>query len=113
MSRIYVNGRFLTRPITGVERYAYMICKTLVEMGTDFTIICPNSPLMSCYDVSNLPIVHYGFGRSHLWEQFVLPFYFIGKKDYVMFSFTGLGSILVVQADDPLGCQDFKTSHHG
>ena len=39
MSRIYVNGRFLTRPITGVERYAYMICKTLVEMGTDFTII--------------------------------------------------------------------------
>ena len=95
MSRIYVNGRFLTRPITGVERYAYMICKTLVEMGTDFTIICPNSPLMSCYDVSNLPIVHYGFGRSHLWEQFVLPFYFIGKKDYVMFSFTGLGTILL------------------
>ena len=95
MSRIYINGRFLTQPITGVERYAYMICKTLAEMGKDFTIICPKSSIMSCYDVNNLPIVHYGFGRSHLWEQCILPFYFIGKKDYIVFSFTGLGSILI------------------
>ena len=95
MCRIYINGRFLTRPITGVERYAYMICKAMAETGKDFTIICPKSTIMSCYDVSNLPIVHYGFGRSHLWEQCVLPFYFIGKKDYIMFSFTGLGAILL------------------
>lgn len=95
MSRIYINGRFLTRPMTGVERYAYMICKTLAEMGKEFTIICPKAPIMSCYDVSNLPIVHYGFGQSHLWEQCILPFYFIGKKDYIMFSFTGLGAILI------------------
>lgn len=95
MSRIYINGRFLTRPITGVERYAYMICKALAEMGKDFTIICPNSPIMSCYDTSNLPIIHYGFGKSHLWEQCVLPFFFIKKKDYLFFSFTGLGAILV------------------
>ena len=67
----------------------------MAEKGKDFTIICPKSPIMSCYDVSNLPIVHYGFGRSHLWEQCVLPFYFIGKKDYIMFSFTGLGAILL------------------
>jgi len=95
MSRIYINGRFLTRPMTGVERYAYMICKALAEMRIDFTIICPKSPIMSCYDVCNLPIIHYGFGQSHLWEQCVLPFFFIGKKDYTMFSFTGLGSILI------------------
>ena len=92
---IYINGRFLTQPMTGVERYAYMICKTLAELGKDFTIICPKSPIMSCYDISNLPIVHYGFGKSHLWEQCVLPFYFIGKKNYVVMSFTGLGSILI------------------
>lgn len=95
MSRIYINGRFLTQSMTGVERYAYMICKTLAEMKKNFTIICPKSPIMSCYNISNLPIVHYGFGKSHLWEQCVLPFYFIGKKDYVVMSFTGLGSILI------------------
>jgi hypothetical protein len=95
MSRIYINGRFLTRPMTGVERYAYMICKTLADMGREFTIICPKAPLMSCYDISNLPIVRYGCGQSHLWEQCVLPFFFIRKKDYLLFSFTGLGSILI------------------
>jgi len=95
MSRIYINGRFLTRPITGVERYAYMTCKALAEMGIDFTIICPKTPIMSCYEVSNFPIIHYGVGQSHLWEQFVLPFFFIGKKDYLLFSFAGLGSILI------------------
>ena len=40
---IYVNGRFLTRPMTGVERYAYHICKAMAELQLPFTIICPIS----------------------------------------------------------------------
>ncbi len=92
---IYVNGRFLTQPMTGVERYAYKMCKALASQGQEFTIICPQTTIQSCYDVSDLQIIHYGLGNSHLWEQCVLPFYFIGKKNYLIFSFTGLGSILV------------------
>ena len=30
---IYINGRFLTQPMTGVERYAYNICKAMAENG--------------------------------------------------------------------------------
>lgn len=93
--KIYINGRFLTRPVTGVERYAYMICQTLAEMGHDFVIICPKAPVMPCYDTSNLPVIHYGWGKSHIWEQCVLPFYFVGKRDFLLFSFTGLGSVLI------------------
>ncbi len=92
---IYINGRFLTQPMTGVERYAYQICKTLAKLRQFFVIICPHGPIMSCYDVSDLNIVHYGIGNSHVWEQCVLPFFFIGKKNYVIFSFTGLGSIFI------------------
>ena len=92
---IYINGRFLTQPMTGVERYAYNICKALAELQQHFTIVCPKAPIADCYDVSGMDVVHYGFGNSHLWEQFVLPFFFIGKKDYVVLSFTGLGSILL------------------
>ncbi len=95
MKRIYVNGRFLTRPMTGVERYAYMVCKTMRQQGMEFTVVCPKAPVQSCYDVSDLTIVFYGHGNSHLWEQFVLPFFFLNKRKYVFFSFTGLGSILV------------------
>ena len=92
---IYINGRFLTQPMTGVERYAYNICKALAGLQQPFTIVCPKAPIADCYDVSGMDVVHYGFGNSHLWEQFVLPFFFIGKKDYVVLSFTGLGSILI------------------
>ena len=31
MTDIYINGRFLTQPMTGVERYAYNMCKAMAE----------------------------------------------------------------------------------
>lgn len=92
---IYINGRFLTQPMTGVERYAYNICKAMARLHQPFTIVCPKAAIHQNYDVSDLNIVHYGIGNSHFWEQFVLPFFFISKKDYLVLSFTGLGSILV------------------
>ena len=92
---IYINGRFLTQPMTGVERYAYNICKALARLHQPFTLVCPKAPIHPDYDVSDLTIVHYGIGNSHFWEQCVLPFFFIGKKDYIVLSFTGLGSILI------------------
>lgn len=93
--RIYVNGRFLTQRRTGVERYAYELCNALRDMGVRFTLVCPKRPLAPDYDIRGFDIVKYGIGASHFWEQCVLPFYFVGKKDYLLLSFTGLGSILV------------------
>ena len=92
---IYINGRFLTQPMTGVERYAYNLCKAMAEQRLAFTIICPHAPIQPCYDIRSLHIVRYGHGNSHLWEQCILPFFFMGKKNYVVLSFTGLGSILI------------------
>ena len=93
--KIYINGRFLTQPMTGVERYAYNICKAMAHLHQPFTVICPKAPIHQDYDVRDLTILHYGIGNSHFWEQCVLPFFFLGKKDYVVLSFTGLGSILI------------------
>ena len=93
--KLYINGRFLTQPMTGVERYAYNICKALARLQQPFTLVCPKAPIHQDYDVSDLNIVHFGIGNSHFWEQCVLPFFFIGKKDYLVVSFTGLGSILI------------------
>ena len=92
---LYINGRFLTQPMTGVERYAYSICMALAELGLPFTVVCPNGPVRKEYDVSRLNIIHYGFGGSHFWEQCVLPWFFVGKKDFLLLSLTGLGTILV------------------
>ena len=92
---IYINGRFLTAPMTGVERFAYTVCKTMSKLGHPFTIVCPHGQIQSCYDISDLPLTFYGYTNSHFWEQCILPFFFLGKKNYLVFSFTGLGSILI------------------
>lgn len=92
---LYINGRFLTQPMTGVERYAYSICKALAELHQPFTIVCPKAPVHKSYDVSNFTIVHFGIGNSHFWEQCVFPLFFINKKEYMVLSLTGLGSILL------------------
>jgi len=81
--------------MTGVERYAYSICMALTELGMPFTLICPKGAIRKEYDTERLNIIHYGFGGSHLWEQCVLPWFFVGKKDYMVLSLTGLGSILI------------------
>ena len=93
--KLYINGRFLTQPMTGVERYAYKMCQALSANGQSFTIVCPHADIQPCYDVSSFHIVHFGRGGSHLWEQCVLPFFFLTKRDYLVISFTGLGSILI------------------
>ena len=95
MSTIYVNGRFLIRPMSGVERYAYRVCKAMVSLGHKITLVCPKAPIHSCYDVSDFNIAYFGYGSSHIWEQFVLPFFFFRKKDYLLLNFTGLGPVAV------------------
>ncbi len=93
---IYINGRFLLSPQTGVERFAYEICKALITLGVNFTIICPKKEhINKAYDIEKFHIIRFGIGRSHVWEQLILPLYFIGKTNYTVISLTGLGSILI------------------
>lgn len=92
---IYINGRFLLSPQTGVERFAYELCKALVNIGVKFFLICPkNGELNAVYETEQFQIIRYGIGHSHLWEQLVLPTYFFFKSNYIVISFTGLGSVL-------------------
>ena len=103
---IYINGRFLTQPMTGVERYAYNICKALRDLQQPFTVVCPKAQsILPCYDVSGFQIVRYGIGSSHFWEQCILPFFLIGKKDYTLFNFTGLGTMIYRFCTIPNGSQ--------
>lgn len=92
---IYINGRFLTQPMTGVARYAYGVCRALIELGIDYNVICPKKEVLPCYDIKGIKIIHYGRCGSHLWEQCVLPTFFIGKHDYLLYNFTGVGPLLI------------------
>ncbi len=97
MRTIYINGRFLTQPMRGVNRFAYNICKAMAGLEQPFVIVCPSCNVHSDYNISMFQIVHFGIGHSHLWEQIILPFFFIGKRNYLLINLTGLGTILIRQ----------------
>jgi glycosyltransferase involved in cell wall biosynthesis len=70
--KIYVNGRFLTQDVTGVQRYAIELTKALVASGADVTVLVPKdvrwSPLTDL-----LPLEVCGRLTGHAWEQLELP----------------------------------------
>lgn len=93
---IYVNGRFLLQNMTGVNRFAYELCKAWLQMRIPFILCSPPGKIKDCYDISRFNIVVCGCGKSHVWEQLFLPLWFKrirGKK--ILICFTGLGPLVV------------------
>ncbi|WP_239618818.1 glycosyltransferase family 4 protein [Cohnella mopanensis] len=80
---IYVNGRFLTQPVTGVQRYALELVKRwdqlLVEGREDreaYSLIVLSPPgAIHELDLKHIKIKQIGTFGGHAWEQLVLPAY--------------------------------------
>ncbi len=88
MGRVYVNGRFLVQPMTGIQRYAYNVCRRLPGVR----YVAPAEPGLVYEDIprslvtvapSRLPAV--------LWEQMVLPRRLSGRD--VLWSPGGAGPV--------------------
>lgn len=93
---IYINGRFLTQPLTGVNRFAYELTRAMIQQGIDVIVVCPKNELVPDYDISGFCIIKYGFGSSHVWEQISFPFFFLDKSDYLLLNFTGAGPVAIL-----------------
>lgn len=77
---VFINGTFLSRPVTGVERYAFEIVRALDEEGpSGYVLLAPRSseehgwpePLQ----LRHIAVKHVGRLTGKLWEQIELPFY--------------------------------------
>jgi glycosyltransferase involved in cell wall biosynthesis len=80
---IAINGRFLSRPVTGVERYAIELVKAidqLIENGEirsdrySFTLLAPKN-IKDDLKFKNIRLKKVGILKGHLWEQLELPLY--------------------------------------
>ncbi|MBI1823077.1 MAG: glycosyltransferase family 4 protein [Nitrospirae bacterium] len=87
MKECFINGRFLSKPITGVERYAYELVialdKLLQSEKIDrneytLTILTPNVP-SSGIKLKYIKIRQVGNFSGNLWEQIELPYYCKGQ----------------------------------
>ncbi|MCB0299793.1 MAG: glycosyltransferase family 1 protein, partial [Calditrichaeota bacterium] len=82
MQKIYINARFLTQPVTGVQRYGIELVQaldTLIAENDDavrnvaFELVAPKRGLLHRLDLKNIPLRCTGKFTGHYWEQAELP----------------------------------------
>jgi glycosyltransferase involved in cell wall biosynthesis len=71
---IYINARFLTQPITGVQRFAIELSLRLKQIDPSIEFVCPKDILHhDIRDKLNAKII--GNKTRFFWEQIDLPLY--------------------------------------
>ncbi|MBH2796494.1 glycosyltransferase family 4 protein [Serratia marcescens] len=71
---IYVNARFLTQEVTGVQRFAEMISLSLNNKINNITFLCPSGVLRESVG-KKLNVKLIGNCQGHFWEQVELPLF--------------------------------------
>ena len=95
MKKIYINGRFLTQKITGVQRYALEMVKEIdreinYNKNYEFIILVPPN-IKQTISFNNIKIKIVGHLKGHLWEQIELPFY---SRKGLLLNFCGCAPII-------------------
>ncbi|AXI56670.1 hypothetical protein C1J05_21085 [Sulfitobacter sp. JL08] len=77
MTPVFVNARFLTQPLSGVQRYALEICRALDGLAAQRSV----GPIVALYPArqkvvdpgwQNIELRRVQGGRGHFWEQTAL-----------------------------------------
>ena len=99
--KFYINGRFLTQRITGVQRYALEMTKAIDDVisydtklqENEYIILTPKNILCQP-KLKNIQIVTKGVFSGHTWEQLELPIYTI---DGFLLNFCGCAPLMKVK----------------
>ncbi len=99
MKTIYINGRFLTQRITGVQRYAREIVKAIDAKNSEwgdlrFVLLVPSNYDKS-YMLNNIPIQIIDGSGNYYWEQIKVPFFLKKKKDYYLLSLCNVSPLVL------------------
>ncbi|TDP02429.1 glycosyltransferase family 4 protein [Flavobacterium sp. 245] len=90
---IVINARFLTQPITGVQRFAIEISKELKKSNLPVVFLAPKNIIH--HDLAQeLDVKTLGRLKGHLWEQIELQTYVL-KNNAFLVSFCNTGPLFV------------------
>ena len=78
--KVYINGRFLTQQMTGVQRYGHELVKSIDAeqeflQRFDVTVLVPARGAIFEPSYRNIEVRKVGHLRGHRWEQLELPRY--------------------------------------
>lgn len=92
---IYINGRFLEQPITGVQRFASELILGLLQIRSDITVVVPNKSKILDQKIFNQLNIEEALGGSgHYWEQVTLPRYLSGLGNPLLINLCNTAPIL-------------------
>jgi glycosyltransferase involved in cell wall biosynthesis len=96
---VYINGRFLSQRLTGVQRFAYEMVKAidhqlmseeLHQDSTKWFIIAPPQAERGIR-LRRIQVRHAGVGKGHLWDQTILP---LVTRDGLLVNLANTGPLL-------------------
>jgi len=89
MKKVLINGYFLCRKLTGIERYAIEITKRLDRLSQhgEIAIIVPRDAV-NIPEYTNLHVIRHGKKIQHvLWQMFTLQWFLITHRQYTILEF--------------------------
>lgn len=93
---IYINGRFLSQKLTGVQRFAYELSVRLCKLNDNITILVPNSgAIKNDYLIADLPVKELCGGNGHFWEQVTLPYFIKKDNSNVLVNLCNTGPVFI------------------
>lgn len=90
---IYINARFLTQPITGVQRFAIEISKQLKILMEEHVLFVSPSNIIHNEIAKELGVSVIGKRKGHLWEQIDLPNYLKKKGNPLLINLANTGPV--------------------
>ncbi|MCA6069134.1 glycosyltransferase family 4 protein [Chryseobacterium sp. RG1] len=93
MKKIFVNARFLTQRITGVQRFAIEISKILKrELNDDIVFVAPKD-IIHKEIAAELNVKIVGHNKSHIWEQIDLRRFLIKNSSPILLNLCNTGPL--------------------
>ncbi len=89
---MFVNARFLTKRITGLERYAIGVSLRLKTLSPESEFIAPHD-IMHKEHARTLAVKTVGYSTGHVWEQTELPVYLATNKTPLLLGLTNTGPL--------------------
>jgi len=111
LARIYINGRFLQQPVTGVQRYGRELLKAWDEMfatgeidprKVELQVLAPRGQI-AAPRLRHISLRQVGQFRGHLWDQLELPLH---PRNGLLFSPANVHPVL-----SPFLCPSAVTVH--
>jgi glycosyltransferase involved in cell wall biosynthesis len=92
--RVFVNGRFLTQQISGVQAFARSMCKELINEIPDLVILVPENSAKVNDEFAD-HVQFSGKLKGHFWEQLYLPKFMKQYPDAILINLCNSGPIRI------------------